>query len=159
MINETIKIQHLDRRELLGIVGASAMVAMGLGVISPAKASAGKAAEAIKKVTGGKSPSTGEISIEAPQIAENGSTVPIKVKIDAPVSGNDGVKKVHVFADGNPNPDVASFQFSDLSGKAQVATRIRLIKSQNVVVLAELNNGSFMMGKSQIKVTIGGCGG
>jgi sulfur-oxidizing protein SoxY len=66
---------------------------------------------------------------------------------------------VHLYADGNPNPDVASFHFTEMSGKADVSTRIRLAKTQNVVAVAEMGDGSFMMAKAEIKVTIGGCGG
>jgi sulfur-oxidizing protein SoxY len=64
-----------------------------------------------------------------------------------------------VFATGNPQVDVASFYFSPASGKASVASRMRLAKTQDVLGLAELSDGRFLMGKRTVKVTIGGCGG
>ena len=37
--------------------------------------------------------------------------------------------------------------------------RMRLSKSQNIVAVAEMSDGSVYMAKSPVKVTIGGCGG
>jgi len=54
---------------------------------------------------------------------------------------------------------VATFHFSPLSGKATVASRMRLAKTQDVLVIAELGDGRFLMSKRNVKVTIGGCGG
>jgi len=40
-----------------------------------------------------------------------------------------------------------------------VSTRIRLAKTQNVVAIAQMNDGSFQRANAAVKVTIGGCGG
>ena len=69
------------------------------------------------------------------------------------------VKAVHVMADGNPTPDVASFNFTPAMGACSASTRMRLAKPQNIIVLAEMNDGSFKQAQSIVKVTIGGCGG
>ena len=45
------------------------------------------------------------------------------------------------------------------SGKAMVASRMRLARTQDVLVIAELSDGRFLMSKRNVKVTIGGCGG
>ena len=42
---------------------------------------------------------------------------------------------------------------------AKASTRIRLIKTQNVVAVAEMSDGKIYMAKAEVKVTIGGCGG
>ena len=34
-----------------------------------------------------------------------------------------------------------------------------MIKTQNVIALAEMSDGSIYMAKTEVKVTIGGCGG
>ena len=104
-------------------------------------------------------PSEGRIELDLPQIAENGNTVPISIAIDSPMTEDDYVKTVHVFADGNPRPDVASFHFTPACGTASCSTRIRLAKTQNIVAVAEMSNGDVYMAKSEVKVTIGGCGG
>jgi sulfur-oxidizing protein SoxY len=63
-----------------------------------------------------------------------------------------------MLADGNPNPEVAVFNLTPRSGKAEVAIRVRLAKTQNLVAVAELSDNSLWMAKKEVKVTIGGCG-
>ena len=159
MVRKIFNSSRVSRRELLTIFGASTLAAMGISLTGPAMASTDKATASIKKITGGKEKVSSKVVLDTPQIAENGSTVPITVRVDSPMNAQDNVKSLHLWADGNPNPDVASFHFTKMSAKAQVATRIRLIKSQNVIAVAEMGDGSFALAKSKIKVTIGGCGG
>ena len=44
-------------------------------------------------------------------------------------------------------------------GICSATTRIRLSKTQNVVLVGENNKNEYFMTKSKVKVTIGGCGG
>ena len=94
-----------------------------------------------------------------PEIAENGNTVPFTISVDSPMTETDNVKAIHVLATANPQPGVATFRFSPLSGKATVASRMRLARTQDVIAIAELSDGRFLMSKRNVKVTIGGCGG
>ena len=57
-------------------------------------------------------------------------------------------------------PEVASFRLGPANGKAQVSTRIRLLKTQVVIVAAEMSDGSVYMAKGRSKITggAGGCG-
>ncbi len=138
---------QLTRREALGAgAGAFAITAFGL----PAMAAAVE--DAIKKFTGGAMPAEGGVDLTAPEIAENGNTVPIEVAADGAVA-------IAVFADGNPAPEVCTFNFGPLAGSSAAATRIRLAKTQNVIAVAKFADGSFKMAKAVVKVTIGGCGG
>ena len=75
------------------------------------------------------------------------------------MSADDYVQSVAVYADGNPNPGIATFHFTPLSGQAKATTRIRLAKTQNVIVVAKMSDGSSFIDTKQVKVTIGGCGG
>lgn len=159
MIRKTFHSGRVSRRELLTLFGASTVAAMGISLTAPAMANPNAAATAIKKITSGKEEMSSKVILDTPQIAENGSTVPITVRVNSPMNADDNVKSLHLWADGNPNPNVASFHFTEMSAKAQVATRIRLMKTQNVIAVAEMNDGSFALAKSKIKVTIGGCGG
>ncbi len=101
----------------------------------------------------------GRIELDLPQIAENGNTVPIGVAVQSPMSGSDYVKTVHIFAEGNPNPEVCSLHFTPACGEAKAATRIRLAKTQNIVAVAQMSDGSVYRETVEVKVTIGGCGG
>ena len=130
-------------------------MAMGLGAATitllPISASAA-AGDAIAEYTGGASVSEGGVTITAPEIAENGNTVPISV--EAP-----GAAEIALFADGNPTPGVARFKFGPASGAQRASTRIRLGGTQDVVAVAKMPDGSFQQAAVEVKVTIGGCGG
>lgn len=146
-----------SRRDALLLGGAAALAAM----LAPrmAMADAKAVADEIKKLYGDKKLSEGKIKLDVPQIAENGLVVPISVEIDSPMSAEDFVKSVHVFADGNPLPQVVSYRFSPECGKASASTRMRLAQTQNIICIAEMSNGSLYSTKAEVKVTIGGCGG
>ena len=117
------------------------------------------AADLIKKFTGGKEPGKGKISLDLPEIAENGNTVPLSIVVDSPMSAEDHVKEVMIIADGNPNAGVATLMFSPMSGKAEASIRIRLAQTQNVIAIAKTSDGSLFTERKTVKVTIGGCGG
>ncbi len=122
-------------------------------------ASRDKVASRISEITNGKQVSDIDIYLDMPEIAENGNQVKIVFEIDSPMSEAEFVKTVFVFADGNPEPDVAKFNFTPAMGACGATTRMRLSKTQNVIVLAEMSNGLFAKADTKVKVTIGGCGG
>jgi sulfur-oxidizing protein SoxY len=153
-------LEDVSRRQLLVAAGqGSAVVATMTLLPGRLRAEFPTLDEAINSVTGDASPAEGRIELTLPQIAENGNTVPIEISVDSPMSEADYVKSVHVFADGNPNPNVATYHFTPANGAARFAARIRLAKTQNVIAVAEMSNGDLYMAKSEVKVTIGGCGG
>jgi sulfur-oxidizing protein SoxY len=158
MIREAFPMRHISRRAALAL-GASGAALSLIGWSGSASAAAKEAAEQIAKFTGGKTADNGKISIELPEIAENGNTVPLSVAVDAPMTADNYVSEILVVADGNPNPGVVTFHLSPMSGKAQASTRIRLATTQNIIVVAKTSKGEFFTGQKQVKVTIGGCGG
>ncbi|PAY07857.1 thiosulfate oxidation carrier protein SoxY [Bradyrhizobium sp. UFLA03-84] len=117
------------------------------------------AAKWIEKFTGGKQPAKGKISLDLPEIAENGNTVPLSINIESSMTADSYVKEVMIIADGNPNAGVATLSFTPLSGKAEASIRIRLATTQNVVAIAKMSDGSMFAEQKIVKVTIGGCGG
>jgi sulfur-oxidizing protein SoxY len=148
----------INRRQAL-VLGAGAMSAATLAAsVAPAMAK-NDADEAIKKFTGGKTPTQGKIKLDLPEIAENGNTVPMTVMVDSPMTEQSYVSEVLIVADENPRSGVATFHFSPSSGVAEANTRIRLAATQDVIAVAKMNDGSFYMASKQVKVTIGGCGG
>ena len=136
----------LDRREVLVLgLGAAAMLTVPL----PASAAT---EDAVQAFTGGAETVEGGVTLDAPEIAENGNTVPIEV--DAP-----GATEIMILALGNPTPPVATFKFGKLAASHAASTRIRLAGTQDVVAIAKMQDGTFAKATSTIKVTIGGCGG
>ncbi len=136
----------LTRRDAMAIGLGATMVAM-----LPLRATAA-ADEAIAAFTGGAAVGEGDISLTAPEIAENGNTVPLGVSAPGAVS-------IILLAAGNPNPDVCTFNFGPAAGAQEASTRIRLAGTQDVVAIAKMADGSFIQTKQSVKVTIGGCGG
>jgi sulfur-oxidizing protein SoxY len=118
-----------------------------------------EAATEIAKFTGGQRPEQGKISLDLPDIAENGNSVPLTVRADSPMTAGDHVTDLLVVADRNPRPILAIFQFTPLAGRAEATTRIRLAATQNVFAVAKTNTGALFAGQKLVKVTIGGCGG
>ncbi len=147
----------IDRRGVL-ISGSVAAVLVLLGPRLAMAAPAQVEAE-IQKLYAGKTLADGRIKLDLPSIAENGLVVPLGVDVESPMSEADFVKALHVFADGNPNPGVASFYFTPMMPKATVQIRMRLAQTQNIVAVAEMSDGKLFTTKREVKVTIGGCGG
>ena len=134
------------RRETLALGAGAALL-----TVLPFRVQAA-ADEAIAAFTGGADVGEGGIELTAPEIAENGNTVPISVS--AP-----GAASIMVLATGNPTPGVATFNFGAGAASQAASTRIRLAGTQDVVAIAKMADGSFVKAASTIKVTIGGCGG
>jgi sulfur-oxidizing protein SoxY len=147
--------RRVSRRVVLA-AGTAATFMLALG--RAARATPESAKELLGKLAKGE-PKEGRISLKAPEIAENGNTVPVTVAVESPMTEKDYVKAVHVVADGNPSPGVASFNFGPQSGKAEVQFRMRMAKTQNLLAIAELSDGSLWSATREVKVTIGGCGG
>ncbi|MFT5065303.1 MAG: sulfur-oxidizing protein SoxY [Yoonia sp.] len=133
------------RHTLMMGIGAIAATALPLGAFASVE-------DDIAAFTGGAEIADTGITLIAPEIAENGNTVPIEV--DAP-----GAVSILILAAGNPTPAVATFNFGPLAGAQSAKTRIRLSGTQDVVVIAKMADGTFARASQEVKVTIGGCGG
>jgi sulfur-oxidizing protein SoxY len=154
-------IRIVDRREL--VLGATA-AALVTPLLSSAALGQGQPADAdwqrlLKSIVGDATPSQGRITLELPEIAENGNTVPFSVSVESRMTDSDHVKAIHLISTANPQPAVATFRFTPASGNASVASRMRLAQTQDVIALAELSDGKFLMARQAVRVTIGGCGG
>lgn len=114
---------------------------------------------AVRSVTGDAPVIEAKVTLEVPEIAENGNVIPFVAAVESPMSETSFVRSLRLYSTANPVPLIATFRFTPESGKAQVSSRFRLMKSQDVVVIAEMSDGAFFMAKRTVKVTIGGCGG
>jgi sulfur-oxidizing protein SoxY len=122
-----------------------------------ARATSADLDEAIKQVTGGKPVKEGRIKLDIPPLIENGNAVPLTVSVESPMTDADHVKAIHVFNEKNPQPHVFNAWLSPASGKATVATRIKLADSQKVTGIAEMSDGSFWSASADVIVTIAAC--
>jgi sulfur-oxidizing protein SoxY len=153
---EKLKMPWMTRRGalLLGAGATVTVVAADQCAATPAEADA-----EIAKFTGGKAAESGKIAIDLPDIAENGNTVPLSIKVDGPMQASDYVSEILVVGDANPNPGIVKFHLTPMSGRAEVATRIRLGGTGNVTVAAKTSTGKLYSERKAVKVTVGGCGG
>lgn len=149
-------LKTISRRQLLACLGAA-----GGSVVLSSAVFAGpeEVAARIKDIAGSEAGDDTLITLDLPEIAENGNAVKVAFDIDSPMTEDNFVRSVHILADGNPEPDVATFNFSPVMGACYASTRMRLSKTQNVHVIAAFNDGSFGSASATVKVTIGGCGG
>jgi sulfur-oxidizing protein SoxY len=108
-------------------------------------------------ITHGATPDEGGIEIGLPQIAENGHSVPLTVKVPSPMREDDHVSAIHVIAERNPRPAVATFELGPWSGRAEVSTRIRLAGTQKVTVVAALSGNRFRIARKDILVASAAC--
>ena len=116
-----------------------------------------EAAQAIKQIVGAAKIRTGRVDLDIPPLVENGNSVVMKVAVESPMTEKDFVRAIHIVAEGNPLPNVVSFQLSHRSGRAAVTTRIRLNDSQRIWAIAQMSDGSFWQGHAATLVTLAAC--
>lgn len=108
-------------------------------------------------ITKGKDVLPGRVRLELPDIADNGHSVAMTVKVDSPMSAEDYVRAVHLISEKNPVREMATFYFGPHSGRAEVGSRIRLNGTQRMTAIAELSDGSFWSDAVAIEVREAAC--
>lgn len=96
---------------------------------------------------------SGDVTLTAPDIAENGAVVPLALSTTLP-----NVKQMVLLVEKNPNALVAVFNVSD-SVEPNFATRSKMGQSSDVYAVAITADGKAHYAKKEVKVTLGGCGG
>jgi len=99
------------------------------------------------------------IKMDLPLIAENGAVVPITVEVQSPMTPTNYVKNIYIISDRNRRPMNAKFSLEPEMGAASIGANLRLNETGDVRAVAELNDGTLLMAKREVKVTVGGCGG
>src|SRR5258708_37408243 len=102
-----LKWGETTRRETLALAAMASLAAFLMPKLVMADEQA--VAVEIKKLYGDKKFDSGRIKLDVPEIAENGLVVPVNVEVESPMTEQDYVKAVHIFADGNPAPDVVTY--------------------------------------------------
>lgn len=146
---------HRPTRRTL-ITGAAGLIVTT--TLAPAAlATEATMAASIAALFGDRKVREGRVSLKLPPIAENGYSVPLDIAVDSPMSEDDHVRQIAVFSPRNPLPDVARFHLSPASGRAEIATRIRLAGSQDILAIAEMSDGSLWSGAASAVVTLAAC--
>lgn len=142
----------LDRRAFLAGTALISVLP-----VAPALATPEAMAAAIKAVVGDAVIREGRVVLDLPPLIENGSTVPLTVSVESPMSEADHVKAIHVFNEKNPQPHVFDARLGPRNGRAVIATRIKLGDSQTIVAIAETSKGEFWSAKAEVIVTLAAC--
>jgi sulfur-oxidizing protein SoxY len=152
-----------NRREFMKIGGVFGLMAAA-GLLTAEEAFAqqqawNKAAfeaknldETVKALGGASAAQSGDITIVAPDIAENGAVVPVGVVSKIPNTQN-----VYILVEKNPNSLAAGFGIP-AGTEANVSTRIKMGQTSNVHAVVKADN-KFYVATKEVKVTLGGCGG
>ncbi len=148
-----------SRRRFLIRAGECAAGAAGslLLSIQPGRATPEEMRTAVRDTFGTVTPQAGKVTLDVPPLVENGNAVPLTVSVDSPMTAEDHVTAIHLFNEKNPQPYVATFRLGPRAGKAQVATRIKLADSQQVIAIARMSDGSLWSGSAKVIVTIAAC--
>jgi sulfur-oxidizing protein SoxY len=145
----------ISRRTLLRQLGAAGL----LLALRPSGTGATPTAveEAIRQRIGDREPQPGGMTLTLPKIAETGNSVPLTVTVDSVMTATDHVLRLHVFVPANPEPVASTYHLGMQAGKAQISTQIRLARTQTVLALAEMSDGSVRSDAASIVVTLGAC--
>ena len=109
--------------------------------------------DVLKAIGAGAPAESKDVTITAPDIAENGAVVPMGAATTLA-----GVKQLLVLVEKNPSVMSAMFEVSD-AVDANFSTRVKMGQSSNVYAVAMMGDGKVLFAQKEIKVTLGGCGG
>jgi len=149
---------NLQRRDLMKYTAVFGLMASA-GLITTAQAEEwnkaafdGKSLDEVFKALGTGTPEkSAAVTINAPDIAENGAVVPVGI------TTNLKANQLAILVEKNPSPMAAQF-FIPAGTEPMVTTRIKMAQTSNVYALVKAD-GKWTMAVKEIKVTLGGCGG
>jgi sulfur-oxidizing protein SoxY len=110
-------------------------------------------ADALKALGAGAPVESKDVTVTGPDIAENGSVVPVGVATTL-----SGVKSLLIMVEKNPATLTALFNVTD-SVEPAFQARVKMGQSSDVYAIAVMNDGKVLFAKKEVKVTLGGCGG
>jgi sulfur-oxidizing protein SoxY len=135
------------------LAGAGLLPTAAHAAWSQAAFEAKSLADAVKALGGAAPAESKDVTLTAPDIAENGAVVPLACACALP-----GVKRLLLLVEKNPNTLSALFEVSD-AVEPNFATRVKMGQSSNVFAVAMMGDGRVLFAQKEVKVTLGGCGG
>ena len=142
------------RRRALGAFAAGACLLF----VRPAQATPEELAVALRETFGDRPINRGRVKLTMPRLAENGSVVPVTVSVDSPMTPQDYVKSVHLFAEKNHIPRILDAQFGPYNGKAVLSSRVRVATSQQISAVAVLSDDTLWSAAVDVEVVTSECG-
>lgn len=139
---------QITRRSML-VSGSATLLALGF----PGGLRADEIAteQAIAAFAKGAQITPGGVTLEVEPVAEDGFRVPIRVEAE-------GAEALLIVAPENPVKPIALARFGPQAAEPQLATRIRLARTQEVLGLARMPDGTVRSASQLVDVVVGGCG-
>ena len=113
---------------------------------------------ALRETFGDRQIQRGKVKLDLPRLAESGNVVPVTITVDNPMTQQNHVKSVHLFAEKNNLPRILEVRLGPHNGKAVVSSRVRLAITQQVLAVAMLSDDTLWSAASDIEVTVSSCG-
>ena len=146
----------MKRRGFLATLAGVIAAALGRPAIAQSPIENGMGG-IVRDLTGGAAVREGRVTLQLPRLADNGTSVPLKVSVQSPMTAADRVVSLSLLSPRNPRPLMATFHFGDDSPRAEVTTRVRLNGTQRVLAIARMSDGSFWSATSEVEVTESAC--
>jgi len=143
-----------SRRRALGVLAAGTCLLL----IKPAMATPDELATTLRETFGDRSINRGRVKLEMPRLAENGSVVPVSVRVDSPMTSQDYVKSIHIFASENHLPRVLEVQLGPYNGKGVFSSRVRVARSQPITAVAVMSDDTVWSAAVNVEVVTSECG-
>ena len=156
-MSRAILLSAIPRRGILRSASAASLFLAAGGFLQTAEAEETDEATLIRNFTGGAAMPSPRVHVQMPKVFGNGYSVPLTLLVDSPMTETDYVRTIHVLAPKNPIIPVANFSFTPQSGQAKLSTRIRLAQTQDVLAIAEMNDGTRLLGRASTQVDVDGC--
>jgi sulfur-oxidizing protein SoxY len=149
-----------NRRETLkqslavaGLLGATGLFPQYALAFNKTAFDAKSIADAVKAYGASAPVESKDVTLTAPEIAENGAVVPLAAAATMP-----GVKSILLLVEKNPAALSAKFDVTE-AVEPSFATRVKMGQTSDVYAVAITNDGKAYYAKKEVKVTLGGCGG
>ncbi len=138
---------------VIGLMAATGRISQGEAASQNKAAFEGKTLDdALKALGGSSADKAGAITINAPDIAENGAVVPVGVTTTMPKT-----QQIAILVEKNPSALAAQFIMTP-DTEPFVASRVKMGQTSNVHALVKAD-GKWFVSTKEVKVTLGGCGG
>ncbi|GJD34053.1 SoxY-related AACIE arm protein [Methylobacterium aerolatum] len=148
----------VDRRGVLaGAAGTALAIALRPAAAATALPRTETTESAIRRFAGDNPIRPGRVTLDLPPLVENGNTVPLSVSVESAMTPEDHVRRIGVFNEKNPQPNVITIHLRPGAGHAQVATRIRLADTQRITAIAEMSDGTYWSASADAIVTLAAC--
>lgn len=109
-------------------------------------------AEASRAYGGSAPVASRDVTVDGPEISENGASVPLSLSTTLP-----GVRQLLLLVEKNPSVLVAKFDVGD-AVEASFSVRAKMAQTSDVYAVALMHDGRALFAKREVKVTLGGCG-